>query len=151
MKLMLKELFEIVSSEREIDGFVTSDELILPEGYSLKGPVAIKGRVFNRAGIVTLEFSLKAPMTLVCDRCLYEFENVFEYDFSHILVTGLSNEDESEEYILCKDNVLDLDELAISDLLLQLPSKILCKEDCKGLCFVCGQNLNEATCECSKS
>ncbi len=151
MKLMLKELFEVVSSEREIDGFVTSDELILPEGYSLKGPVAIKGRIFNRAGIVTLEFSLKAPMTLVCDRCLYEFENVFEYDFSHILVTDLSNEDESEEYILCKDNVLDLDELAISDLLLQLPSKILCKEDCKGLCFVCGQNLNEATCECSKS
>lgn len=151
MKLMLKELFEIVSSEREIDGFVTSDELILPEGYSLKEPVAIKGRVFNRAGIVTLEFRLKAPMTLVCDRCLYEFENVFEYDFSHILVTGLSSEDESEEYVVCKDNVLDLDELAISDLLLQLPSKILCKEDCKGLCFVCGQNLNEATCECSKS
>lgn len=151
MKLMLKELFDIVSSEREIDGFVTSDELILPEGYSLKEPVAIKGRVFNRAGIVTLEFRLKAPMTLVCDRCLYEFENVFEYDFSHILVTGLSNGDESEEYVLCKDNILDLDELAISDLLLQLPSKILCKEDCKGLCFVCGQNLNEATCECSKS
>lgn len=151
MKLMLKELFEIVSSQREIDGFVTSDELILPEGYSLRGPVAIKGRVFNRAGIVTLEFGLKAPMTLVCDRCLDEFEDVFEYDFSHILVTHLSNEDESEEYILCKDNILDLDELAISDLLLQLPSKILCKEDCKGLCFVCGQNLNEATCECSKS
>lgn len=148
---MLKELFEIVSSEREIDGFVTSDELVLPEGYSLRGPVAIKGRVFNRAGIVTLEFGLKAAMTLVCDRCLDEFEDVFEYDFSHILVAHLSNEDESEEYILCKDNILDLDELAISDLLLQLPSKILCKEDCKGLCFVCGQNLNEATCECSKS
>lgn len=151
MKLMLKELFEIVSSEREIDGFVTSDELVLPEGCSLKEPVAVKGRVFNRAGIVTLEFRLRAAMTLVCDRCLDEFEDVFEYDFSHILVTSLSNEDESEEYVLCKDNILDLDELAISDLLLQLPSKILCKEDCRGLCFVCGQNLNEATCECSKS
>lgn len=151
MKLMLKELFEVVSSQREIDGFVTSDELVLPEGYSLKEPVAVKGRVFNRAGIVTIEYKLKAFMMLVCDRCLDEFEDVFEYDFSHILVTQLNNSDEDEEYILCGDNVLDLDELAISDLLLQLPSKILCKEDCKGLCFVCGQNLNEATCECSKS
>lgn len=148
---MLKELFEVVSSQREIDGFVTSDELVLPQGYLLKEPVAVKGRVFNRAGIVTLEYRLKAPMTLVCDRCLDEFENVYEYDFSHILVTHLSNEEAGEDYVLCKDNILDLDELAISDLLLQLPSKILCKDDCKGLCFVCGQNMNEATCECSKS
>ncbi len=151
MELMLKELFEEVSTEREFDGFVTSDELRLPAGLSFNEPLKVVGRVLNRAGIVTLEYKLTARAQLVCDRCLDEFEKVFEYDFSHILVTGLNSEDDYDRYVVCENNILKLDDLAISDLLLQLPSKILCKEDCKGLCFVCGQNLNEATCECSKS
>ncbi|MBQ8120226.1 MAG: DUF177 domain-containing protein, partial [Ruminococcus sp.] len=41
-------------------------------------------------------------------------------------------------------------ELAVSDLLLQLPTKILCKDDCKGLCYTCGHNLYEGECGCNK-
>ena len=52
--------------------------------------------------------------------------------------------------MVCEDNVLELDELVISDLLLQLPTKILCKEDCKGLCFKCGKDLNDGDCDCPK-
>lgn len=46
--------------------------------------------------------------------------------------------------------MLDLDDLALSDILLALPVKNLCKEDCKGLCPVCGVNRNTETCECLK-
>jgi len=51
---------------------------------------------------------------------------------------------------VCENNILDMNDLAISDLLLQLPTKILCRDDCKGLCFVCGQDLNEGSCKCSE-
>ena len=86
-------------------------------------------------------------MNLSCDRCLKGFNREYEYKFEHILIQGANTD--NDEYIVCKDNTLDLNELAISDLLLQLPTKILCRDDCRGLCYVCGQDLNEGECNCS--
>ena len=45
---------------------------------------------------------------------------------------------------------MDLDDLVVSDILLSLPTKIICKEDCEGLCPSCGINRNVDTCECQK-
>lgn len=47
--------------------------------------------------------------------------------------------------------MLDLEELILSDILLELPTKLLCKEDCKGLCPHCGCNLNHQSCDCNKA
>ncbi len=149
MKIQLKELFDIAGERKEFRYEIPLEEL---EGYkavSFKTPVSVNGEVENRAGIVTISFYVSFVLNHVCDRCLKKFEQEYEYDFEHTLVQSTSIED--DQHIVCENMILDLNELAISDLLLQLPSKILCKEDCKGLCFVCGQNLNEATCECSKS
>ena len=54
----------------------------------------------------------------------------------------------NDEYVVTEGDSLDLDELVIQDILLQLPSKMLCKEDCKGLCSVCGTDLNFNECNC---
>ena len=70
---------------------------------------------------------------------------------SHTLVRSLNtHSDDFDEYIVCEGDALDMNEVAVSDLLLELPSKILCKEDCKGLCMKCGCNLNETQCDCPK-
>lgn len=149
MKIQLKQLFDIVGERKEIDYKIPLEELDGYKAVSFKTPVSINGEVENRAGIVTLKFHTSFVLNHVCDRCLKMFEREYDYDFEHTIVRDSQKED--DEHIVCENMVLDLDELAISDLLLQLPSKILCKEDCKGLCFICGQNLNEASCECSKS
>lgn len=47
-----------------------------------------------------------------------------------------------------KEYELDLEELLREELQLSWPSKVLCSEECKGICSVCGQNLNEGDCEC---
>ena len=60
----------------------------------------------------------------------------------------LEKEEDSGEYIQVDDYKLDLDELIRTDILLELPTKFLCKEDCKGLCPTCGKNLNEGACDC---
>ena len=67
----------------------------------------------------------------------------------HVLVTSLNNE-ENDELILVENDRLDLKELVLSDLLLNLPMKHLCREDCKGLCPKCGANLNEGECGCNR-
>ena len=69
--------------------------------------------------------------------------------FTHVLVTELSNEDD-DSYLVVEDGLLDIEELVVSDILLALPSKFLCKTDCKGLCPVCGTNLNDSECSCEK-
>ncbi|MEG2372051.1 MAG: DUF177 domain-containing protein, partial [Hydrogenoanaerobacterium sp.] len=60
------------------------------------------------------------------------------------------NDDSNDDFIVVPSLKLDLDELALSDVILELPSKVLCKESCKGLCPICGVNLNEESCTCTQ-
>lgn len=147
MILQLKELFDIIGKTMVIDCSIGEDGLNREyASYSFAKPAEVKGRAENRAGIVTLFMEVKFSLNLVCDRCLKEFTRDFCYDFEHILVRNANTD--SEEYVECEDNVLDLDELVVSDILLRLPTKILCREDCRGLCSMCGQDLNEGECSC---
>lgn len=148
MILQLKQLFDIPGEIKKVSFEISMDEIEqarLSEVFVT--PVAVCGQAENRAGVVTLSFNCTFTLSHVCDRCLKEFIREYSFDFSHILVRGVNTQ--NDDYIVCSDNTLDINELAISDLLLQLPTKILCREDCKGLCYVCGQDLNEGECNCS--
>lgn len=146
MKLQLKELFEILGEVKEFDFEIPVEELNENSSYVFETPIKVKGFVENRAGVITLRYSTGFSLLLTCDRCLKEFVREFEFSFEHTLVRKVYNED--EDYVVCEDNTLDMNELALSDSLLQLPTKILCREDCKGLCPKCGKDLNEGDCEC---
>ena len=65
-------------------------------------------------------------------------------------MTFQSEGDIYDTYLVAQHDSIDMNETAISDLLLMLPTKMLCREDCKGLCDICGCNLNERTCNCRK-
>ena len=56
--------------------------------------------------------------------------------------------DDQEETNYIDGYTLDVDQLVRNEILIGWPTKILCGEDCKGICSVCGQNLNEGTCDC---
>lgn len=144
MIVMLKELFELTGECREIVCEIPLEELEGISSYHFNGPVKVNGTVSNRAGIVTLSYDAEFVLDHTCDRCLKEFEQEYEYSFKHTLVRNCNTD--NDEYVVCEDNTLDLNELAVSDILLSLPTKILCKEDCKGLCYVCGADLNESDC-----
>ena len=147
MNIQLRQLFDIVGECVEIDYSISPDELKDISAYSFASPVTIKGKIQNRAGVVRLTYESSAELALECDRCLTQFVREFCYSFEHILVASTNTDD--DKYVVCPNNILDLNELAVSDLLLQLPTKILCKDDCKGLCYTCGKNLNEGECSCS--
>ena len=147
MNVQLKELFDIEGEVKNLDFSIGIDELEDYSAYSFATPIAVSGKIENRAGVVQLSYNSKFSMNLVCDRCLKEFVREYDYDFSHVLVRSTNTD--NDEFIVCENNVLDINELAVSDLLLKLPTKILCREDCKGLCYTCGQDLNEGECNCS--
>lgn len=121
-----------------------------PEIYSdsLENGVEVSGSVYNRADVVHLDYTVKFTLNIVCDRCLKELRKNFEFDFKRIVVKNADTE--NDEFISAENDRLDVDEAVISDVILSLPSKMLCSENCAGLCPICGQDLNEAECDCKK-
>ncbi len=111
-------------------------------------PVEIKGRVEKRAGILTLYGQYCAPLSLTCDRCA----KLFERDHSGALEVTLLEEaaqQERDDSVLLENGCCDLTEIFTPAIILSLDSKNLCREDCKGLCPLCGQDLNDKTCDCT--
>lgn len=151
MILQLREIFQIEGMHLPVSYEITPEELSEVRGYTFASPVAVSGEFYNRAGIVTLKYTVSCTLDVVCDRCLTELKRDYSYDFSHTVVPSLQSEgDIYDTYLVAQHDSIDMNETAISDLLLMLPTKMLCREDCKGLCDICGCNLNERTCNCRK-
>ena len=151
MILQLREIFQIEGMHLPVSYEITPEELSEVRGYTFAAPVAVSGEFYNRAGIVTLKYTVSCTLDVVCDRCLTELKRDYSYDFSHTVVPSLQSEgDIYDTCLVAQHDSIDMNETAISDLLLMLPTKMLCREDCKGLCDICGCNLNERTCNCRK-
>ena len=133
MTIDLRDIFEQVILGFDFEGEILQDEF--PAfAYPLIGPIKLYGHVSTNAGIVTLKLRTEFSAGLVCDRCLAQFEREFNYDFEHTLVRRIAGE-YSDEYIECLDDKLDVTKLAGDDILLEMPTKILCREDCEGISY----------------
>lgn len=110
-------------------------------------PVSVTASLKSDNGSVQLLLNMTYQLKLPCDRCFEEAVIDRSVQTRHLLVREL-REDDDEVYVLVTDEKLDLDELVYADVLLSLPSKFLCKEDCAGLCGQCGANLNSSPCDC---
>ncbi|MGI5856558.1 MAG: YceD family protein [Candidatus Merdivicinus sp.] len=148
MKLNLRQLFDIVGERKDFRCSFDFSGEELYGGFPFQTPVDCSGEIENRAGVVRLVFCVKFVLSLACDRCLKPFQQEKTLNFEHILVQKLNSA--NDDYLVCADGVLDLEELVRTDVLLELPTKVLCSEDCRGLCSQCGKNLNEGSCTCEK-
>ncbi|MBN1160921.1 MAG: DUF177 domain-containing protein [Dehalococcoidales bacterium] len=101
---------------------------------------------------------LDTEVELTCNRCLGKFlqplKIKFEEEFFPTLdiLSGapLSEPEESSAFTIDEHHTLDLTEAVRQYVLLAIPMKALCKQDCAGLCPTCGKNLNEGACSCPK-
>lgn len=87
-------------------------------------------------------------LNIPCDRCLEDVEVPFSLDFEKHVNLEAEDDKESDETNYIDGYNLDVDKLLYNEILIGWPMKVLCSEDCKGICSVCGQNLNEGTCDC---
>lgn len=122
----------------EFEKIQISDDLVL---RNFEGLVTI-GRT-PQGLIVQGDFS--AETTLECVRCLTEFEHQLNWEFTELYAFNKKSVSESD-LLLPEDQHIDLQPLIREYALLDIPINPSCKPDCKGLCPVCGQNLNEADC-----
>ena len=112
-------------------------------------PVEVTGEVRNTADLLELSLTVRTTLDAVCDRCGKEFLLEKEAEYRCMLAEELQNE-ESDEIVLLEDGKTDAGDLARTAFILGMDSKILCSEDCKGLCPRCGADLNRGPCSCKR-
>ena len=147
MVLDLRPLFAGEKDCLPIDGTLDFSSLIFGGTQPFRHPVRVTGQVTATAGLVMLEAVAAYTFEGACDRCAAPVTRPEQVPLRHVLVTSLNGEAD-DDLVVVSDERLRLDELVQEDLLLALPSKILCRPDCRGLCPQCGCNLNAGLCGC---
>ncbi len=102
-------------------------------------------RVTRTAQGLLLQVKLRAETPVECVRCLVDFEQPLEIDFTELYAFTPNSVTESGLYVP-ENGLLDLTPLIRDEMYLAIPISPICKPDCKGLCPICGENQNETTC-----
>ena len=110
-------------------------------------PVEVVGSVRNSAGVLNLDLTASTTLEERCDRCGREFRQDKEVRYACVLAQERQDED-NDDIVLLADGQADVEDLARTAFILEMDTKTLCSEDCKGLCPRCGANLNEGPCSC---
>jgi uncharacterized protein len=125
-------------------------ELGLGQEYS--DAVSVDASLDRTGNEILLTARIKAASNVVCDRCVAPFTQTLSPSYQMYYVWNepdATRFDSSEVQVIPPGlSVIDLTEDVRQTILLAVPFKLLCKNDCKGLCPRCGKNLNEGPCTC---
>ncbi len=123
------------------------------EGASFQDPVTVELTITKSQDQLICRGKTRAGVQLECSRCLKEYQQNLCSDLVFVVdLSGEPKQEASEEdgYFLADPAATDfeIDDLVREAILLSLPFKPLCSEDCKGLCPLCGTDLNRSRCRC---
>ncbi len=136
---------------------VTKEFSVSYEAKELDGYPVLKAEPFTLAltyhknHLMDFQGEGNVVLSIPCDRCLKPVSVTvpFVIDMKVNLDTK-QDEDHEDVYFLSEDE-LDVDLLIEPEIQMGIPMKVLCKEDCKGICEKCGADLNEGPCSCDRS
>ena len=134
----------------DIDYMLSPEKL---DGITLDADAHVTGCLTDNAGYMRLVLKAELEYSGECARCLAPVHGVFTLDFERTVVTeGTLSEEQLEEhfdeYAVLNKSMLDVDEPLREELILGFPMRILCSEDCEGLCPKCGKPKREGDCGC---
>lgn len=153
---MLVNLSDVLTSEGKTEEVTVPLEL---ESFNSKlGDFAVTDKTpiaftFTNIGMgkAKMEGSADVSFEAKCDRCLTEVPVSLKLSFERVLISPdvvTEDEEEADSRQIMEGYQLDTEVLMYQEILANWPMKILCKEDCKGICPVCGQNRNIRECGC---
>lgn len=153
---MLINLTDVLSSEGKTAEKQVSLEMTKFSSGVDEFPITEKSpvdfRFYNlEKGKARIEGSARVVLRMNCGRCLKEVDKEMHLVFSRIVyapdeVTRGTEEEDDQTFM--DGYQLNVEDLIYSEILLNLPMKVLCNENCKGICKICGKDLNEGECEC---
>jgi uncharacterized protein len=148
----------IQQTEPEIAFSFTSQPDLEEETARVVEPVKTEGKVRKGIAQVDVEGVIRGEVEFDCTRCLTNVVQKLDIPFNAAFVTEENYTSEKEAELRSDDldvsiydgEKIDLTDLVREQILLNLPTQILCRDDCRGLCQKCGANLNEVNCNCEE-
>lgn len=115
-----------------------------------KSPVSLNIENMGKRKLY-IEGTMDLVILIPCGRCLEDVSVPFSLSFDKEVDMSLTEEQRRaalDESVFIHGYDLDVDELVYSEILVNWPARVLCREDCKGICGTCGKNLNQGPCGC---
>ena len=154
---MLLDLVSLGASPKPFEFTLRPADIDLEtEGINVASDIAVRGEARKNAAGVEVAGSIKGKLNIDCTRCLKAIENPLDVAFDVSFISPENSPEDKELQLhqadlsadVLQGDELDLRELAREQILLSLPEQAFCREDCRGLCPVCGKDLNEGSCDC---
>ncbi len=137
-------------TEKKVDvSFEGKDIIFEGEEISFVEPVNIKGIFKLTDHLVDFQGTLSTTLSLTCSRCLEKFNYPLEIEVNEEF--SKQGNDKDNDIIIINSDRVDFEPIIETNIILSLPMKKLCNEDCKGLCLGCGTNLNHSKCDCKEN
>lgn len=157
---MIIDLFELSEPIYDFNVELSPAEINLDEEtLRLFAPVKIAGRLRKGIAQVDVEGTIVTKVEIDCTRCLSQAKQALNFPFKVVYVTEENYTQEEEAELRAEDlevavfdgEKIDLNELSREQITLNLPTRFLCGENCKGLCPKCGANRNTENCGCEEN
>lgn len=150
MKISLNEIIEGQKLYLDLNVDVKLNVNDLGDEISVISPVSFLGKIINQSGKILLIGKYSCDIEFICHRCLDHFTRKVQGNIEERLVLDDSEESETEDFYSINNSKIDLREIIEDSLILSLPIKVICDDNCKGLCPICGANLNSDQCTCTE-
>lgn len=126
------------------------------ERVTVAKPVTVNGKVRLAGAEVFVNGHIETRAQVECDRCLKQVEIPVQTGFDLQYISGAEYEsgataeltEEAMSVSVFDGETIDVDEIVKEQILLAVPTRLLCQPDCKGICPVCGIDKNTGDCEC---
>lgn len=150
MHINIAELFSQTISDVKVDREFKLETIDFGgESVKLVAPVKIEMALTKIAEENFLaEGTITTSLNIPCNRCMDDVISEVKAEFSKELRPGFDGEDEDELHEYLEGTVLDLEKFVLDEVYMNMPVKVLCKDECAGLCRTCGVNLNHKSCDC---
>lgn len=121
------------------------------DDFALAGPVKLSVDLIYTGMTIVAQGMVEALLQVTCGRCLETFKTQLVAELSEVYYQAeRAPAERGEDWVSFEGDVLDLEPEVLKTLMLALPLKVLCHEDCRGLCAGCGKNLNREACTCTE-
>ncbi len=153
MQIDINPIIKSTGASLAIETEITAQDLGFSfQDYRLIRPLSLKGELVNTGdGILLLTGHLSAAYEGDCARCLEPVSAEIDLDLDEVFQPGHpSAEDLEREVYWYTGYKVDIGQAIRDNLLPHVLRRLVCREDCKGICPVCGANLNERDCDCDK-
>ncbi len=150
---MILDLSDIIKNDT--DAMAVSCEIDLSgvefmgEDFLFSSPLHMEGVLRNNTKNLELKAVITGKMQVRCARCAKPFETDVNFKLSEILLREDGEISPDSDAVVFSGYSVDLTEIVTNNFFMNVSGRYLCKDDCKGLCPICGSDLNEGECTCN--